>query len=151
MASSMRGAKQQGGRRLAVGPAIGFGAAVFQQGDLRFSSGENFKMGNFGRVLSNFTPVPAPRSVGWPQIGPNVAPGRARPGHELFLGISRTESEDSPVGDIGQEPAAIDPGNALDCHLGPEAEFGLYDLQNGQCRRCNNLCRRRGCPAGGAD
>ena len=35
MASSMRGAKHQGEHRLAVAPAIGFGAAIFRQGDLR--------------------------------------------------------------------------------------------------------------------
>jgi len=49
----------------------------------------------------------------------------------LFLSVPRTEGEDGSVGDIGQNAAPIDPGNALDRHLGPETEFGLYGLQNG--------------------
>jgi len=38
------------------------------------SSGKNFKMGNFGWVLSNSSPVLASRSVGKPIIGPNETP-----------------------------------------------------------------------------
>ncbi len=44
------------GYRPVASTATGFGAAIFEQGDLRLSSGENFKMRNFGRVLSNFAP-----------------------------------------------------------------------------------------------
>ncbi len=59
-ALSMPGAKQQRGRRLTVGPEGGFGAETFKQGDLCPSSGKNFKMQNFGGVLSNFALVIAP-------------------------------------------------------------------------------------------
>ncbi len=41
----------------AKGGATGFGAAIIRQGDLRLSSGKNFKMQNFVRVLSNSAPV----------------------------------------------------------------------------------------------
>ncbi len=43
--------------RLASTRAAAFGAAIFEQGDLRLSSGKNLKMQNFGGVLSNFAPV----------------------------------------------------------------------------------------------
>ena len=43
----------------ANGGANGFGAAVIRQGDFRLTSGKNFKMRNFGGVLSNFAPVPS--------------------------------------------------------------------------------------------
>ncbi len=42
----------------ANGGATGFGATIIRQGDFRLSSGKNFKMQNFGRVLSNFAPSP---------------------------------------------------------------------------------------------
>ena len=50
MASSMRGAKHQGGHRLTVGPASRFGAAIFRQCDLRPSSGKTSKC----RILYGF-------------------------------------------------------------------------------------------------
>ncbi len=61
-ALSMQGAKQQRGRRLTVGPeslrpSSHFSIFIFQFSFcIRPSSGKNLKMGDFGRVLSNFVP-----------------------------------------------------------------------------------------------
>ncbi len=40
-------------------PTLVLGRIIFQQGDLRLSSGKNLKVRNFGGVLSNFVPVPS--------------------------------------------------------------------------------------------
>ena len=45
--------------RLVALPALVSDRIIFEQGDLRLSSGENFKMQKNGRVLSNSLPVPA--------------------------------------------------------------------------------------------
>ncbi len=61
-ALSMQGAKQQRGRRLTVGPESLRPSSHFSIFNFQFSfcirpsSGKNFKMLNFGRVLSNFAP-----------------------------------------------------------------------------------------------
>jgi len=43
--------------RPAVSPAVGFGAAIFQQGDLCLSSGSTLKKRNFVGIMLNSSPI----------------------------------------------------------------------------------------------
>ncbi len=82
IALSVPGAKQQRGHRLTLGSEGGLGAAIFQQGALRLSSGKNFRMVNFGWILSNFAQVPSGRcprlAVATPRPGRACSPVRSR-------------------------------------------------------------------------